>query len=368
MNSIPFMDLKRQYLNISNEIMGALAKVCEDAAFSDGPYVSQFEKMFAEYCGVNQVVCVNSGTSALHLALEALDIGPGDEVIIPANTFIATAWAVSYCRATPVFVDCLPDTWNIDPERIEKQITGRTKAVIGVHLYGQPCNLSSLQDICRSHNLFLVEDCAQAHGARYNGKHVGGFGDLGCFSFYPGKNLGSYGEGGAVTTNNQQYADTIRRLRNHGSTRKYYHECVGYNMRMDGFQGAVLGVKLKHLDAWNSRRVEIARMYRKGIANPLVRLQTILPGAESVYHLFVLICPERDKLERHLNESGISVGKHYPVPCHLQKAYQDLGYVAGDFPNAEELAGQCLSLPMFPELKSAEVEHVIKTINTYKGS
>jgi len=366
MNNIPFMDLKRQYNNISADILQIIEKVAIDTAFSDGPYVADFEKIFADYCKVENAVCVNSGTSALHLALEALGVGQGDEVILPANTFIATAWAVSYCQATPVFVDCLPDTWNIDPAAAEKAVTGKTKAIIGVHLYGQPCDLYSLQEICRKHDLYLIEDCAQAHGAMYHGKKIGGFGDIGCFSFYPGKNLGAYGEGGAVTTNNKHYAETIKMLRNHGSRVKYYHEQIGYNMRMDGFQGAVLSVKIKHLDNWNRRRQEIAGMYNDKMVNPLITTQSIPADIEPVYHLFVITSKNRDKLEQYLMENGISVGKHYPVPCHLQKAYQGSNYTANSLPNAELLSERCLSLPMFPELTNSEVNHVIETINSYK--
>ena len=269
---IGFLDLKEQYKEIKDEVVPALLEVCENTAFAGGPYVEKFEKSFAAYCGSEFAVGVNSGTSALHLALLALGIGPGDEVIVPADTFIATAWAVSYVNAVPVFVDCLEDTWNISPEEVRKNITDKTKAVIGVHLYGQPFHIDEVEKITKEHNLYLVEDCAQAHGAKYKGKGVGTTGEMGCFSFYPGKNLGAFGEGGAVITGNKDYDSLVRSLRNHGSTERYYHDRIGFNMRMDGFQGAVLNIKLRYIDKWNNRRKEIAAMYQKGIKQGGVKL------------------------------------------------------------------------------------------------
>jgi dTDP-4-amino-4,6-dideoxygalactose transaminase len=308
---------------------------------------------------------VNSGTSALHLALLALGVTAGDEVIVPANTFIATAWAVSYTQATPVFVDCESDTWNISAEKIEEKITKRTKAIIGVHLYGQPFDIEAIKDVASKYDLFLIEDCAQAHGARYKGIHVGGFGEIGCFSFYPGKNLGAYGEGGAIVTNCGAYDEKIRMLRNHGSTSKHKHDCIGFNMRMDGFQGAVLDVKLKYLETWNQKRKDIALMYRKGLTHPGIVCQVQPSWADSVYHLFVVAVEKREAMMKHLQSYGISPGIHYPIPCHMQKAYADLGYKAGDLPNAERLAASCLSLPMYPELSDEEVLRVIDLINRF---
>ena len=362
---IPFFDLKRQHARLKKEITEAVGRVMDDTAFSGGPYADEFEKSFALYCSTRHAVGVGSGTDALHLVMRALNIGPGDEVILPANTFIATAWGVSYVEARPVFVDCDPETWNIDPSKIEEKITERTKAIIGVHLYGQPFDIDAVQAIAQKHLLKLVEDCAQAQGALYNGRKVGGFGSAGCFSFYPGKNLGAYGEAGGVTTNDPSIDSRIRALRNHGSTAKYYHDELGFNMRLDGMQAAVLSVKLRYLDEWNARRRAIARMYLEGIRNKKIKTQKPEPGAESVYHLFVVATKDRDGLKKHLEANDVWPGIHYPVPCHLQKAYSHLGYKKGDFPQSEALAEGCLSLPMFPELTDEEALRVIEVINRY---
>lgn len=362
---IPFLDLKRQYKGIQDEIFTRFQEVCENTAFSDGPFVKQFEQNFASYCETNEAVGVNSGTSALHLAMRVLDIGRGDEVIIPANTFIATAWAPSYVNATPVFVDCHSQTWNIDPAAIEEKITPRTKAIIGVHLYGQPFDVDEVRKIADQHNLFLVEDAAQAQGATYKAQRVGGLSEVACFSFYPGKNLGAFGEGGALTTNSDAYAERLRKLRNHGSNEKYYYEELGFNMRMGGLEGASLDVKLQYLDQWNARRKEIARQYQQGITNEKIQLQARPDYADSVYHLFVITTEDRDDLMNYLKERNIFAGLHYPVPCHLQEVYSDLGYKKGDFPHSEYLSDHCLSLPMFPELTDEEVERVIEAINNY---
>jgi len=361
---IPCLDLKRQYHQIKGEVFEAIEKVGENTAFTDGPFVKSFEDNFAPYC---EAAAVNNGTSALHLAMRTLGIGEGDEVIIPSYTFIATAWALSYVGAKPVFVDSDPETWNIDSEAIRKQITAKTKAIIGVHLYGQPFDVQAIKQIADEHGLYLIEDAAQAQGARYEGKRVGALGTLGCFSFYPGKNLGAFGEGGAVTTNHEAYDTHIRRLRNHGSSAKYYYEELGFNMRMGGIEGASLDVKLRYLDNWNQRRREIAHMYQTGIGNPDLRIQQKPDNVESVYHLFVVLAHDRDKLTQYLNEQGIYPALHYPVPCHLQNAYQHLGYQEGDLPVAEHLAAHCLSLPMFPELTDEEVEYVIDKLNAYKA-
>jgi dTDP-4-amino-4,6-dideoxygalactose transaminase len=364
-SKIPCLDIKRQYQQIQSEVTAVLQAVCEATAFADGPFVAQFEKHFAEFCHMRFAVGLNSGTSALHLVLRVLGIKAGDEVIVPANTFIATAWAVSYVGATPVFVDCTADTWNIDPAAIAAKISPRTKAIIGVHLYGQPFDLEAVSAIARTHRLWLVEDCAQAHGAGYKGKHVGRFGEMGCFSFYPGKNLGAYGEGGAIVTNNAISDQRIRSLRNHGSTVRYYHDEIGYNMRMDGMQGAILDLKLKYLVEWNAKRQVIARRYQQEITNPKIIMQKQPEWAESVYHLFVVTTENRDGLLKHLHEHNIYPGLHYPVPCHLQKAYAHLGYKPGDCPNAEYLSNHCLSLPMFAELTPDEVSKVIEVLNKF---
>ncbi|MCX5829567.1 MAG: DegT/DnrJ/EryC1/StrS family aminotransferase [Deltaproteobacteria bacterium] len=361
--TIQFMDLKRQYVTIKEEISAALSAVCEKTAFSGGPFVEEFEKNFADYCHSSHCSAVNSGTSALQLALVAAGIKPGDEVIVPANTFIATAWAVSYVNATPVFVDCTSNTWNIDPQKIEGKITKKTKAIIGVHLYGQPFDVDAVKSIADTHGLSMIEDCAQAHGALYKDKKVGGFGLLGCFSFYPGKNLGAYGEGGAIVSNNGTNDQRIKSLRNHGSTIRYHHEELGFNMRMDGFQGAVLNVKLRYLDSWNKRRRTIAQMYRNGIKNDKIRMQSQPSWSSSVYHLFVATVDDRDHVMQYLQDRKIFCGLHYPIPCHLQRAYSHLGYKKGDLPNAEYLADHCVSLPMYPELTDAEVSYIIDTLN-----
>lgn len=365
MNKIPCLDLKGQHQQIKKEVFDLFEKVYENTAFSGGPFVEEFEKAFAAYTGVKYAIGVNNGTSALHLAMLALGIGAGDEVIIPANTFIATAWGVSYVGATPVFVDCDKDNWEIDPAKIEKAITPKTKAIIGVHLYGMPFDVDAVAAIAKKHKLFLVEDAAQAQGARYKGKTVGGFGEMACFSFYPGKNLGACGEAGGITTNNEAYQKHLHSLRNHGSMTRYYHDEVGFNMRMGGLEGASLSVKVKYIEGWNNRRREIAKMYHTGIKNPKIKMQLQPEWADSIYHLFVVTCDEKDAFVKHLTDQNIHPGFHYPVPCHLQKAYTHLGYKAGDFPNSEYLAAHCVSLPMFAELSNEDVQRVIEVVNAF---
>ena len=359
------MDLKRQYESHKNGILDAIRSVCEETAFSGGKYAERFEKEFAEYCRCKFASGLNSGTTALHLAMVALGIKPGDEVIVPANTFIATAWGPTYTGATPVFVDCTQDTWQIDPSKIENAITKNTKAIIGVHLYGQPFDIDAVKMITDKYNLYLVEDCAQAHAATYKEKRVGVFGEIGCFSFYPGKNLGAYGEGGVVTSNKEEYINYINKLKNHGSSVRYYHDIVGYNYRLDGIQGAILSYKLKHLDEWTARRRKIAEMYFDGIKNPAITMQAQPESVKSVFHLFVITTPNRDKFVNYLKENNINCGFHYPVPCHLQKVYEHLGYKKGQIPNAEYLAEHCVSLPMFPELTDEEVSIVIDVCNSF---
>jgi dTDP-4-amino-4,6-dideoxygalactose transaminase len=362
---IPCLDLKGQHQQIKKEVFEAFERVYEQTAFSGGSFVEEFEKYFARFCETKYAVGVNNGTTALHLAMLALGIGAGDEVIIPANTFIATAWGVSYTGAIPVFVDCNPDTWEMDMSQLESKITSKTKAVIGVHLYGQPFDIYAAQSICKKHKLFLIEDAAQAQGARYMDKPVGGFGEMACFSFYPGKNLGACGEAGGLTTNNEAYYKHLQSLRNHGSVVRYYHDEIGYNMRMGGLEGASLTIKLKYLPDWNKRRKEIAGRYQQGIKNPKIKMQVQPSGHESVFHLFVITTEKRDELIKFLNEKNIFPGLHYPVPCHLQKAYASLGYKKGDFPNSEYLAEHCLSLPMYAELSGEDVDYVIDTLNRF---
>ena len=365
MSTINCLDLKGQHQQIKKEVFELFEKVYENTAFSGGPFVEQFEKDFSNYAQTKYTIGVNNGTSALHLAMLALGIGAGDEVIIPANTFISTAWGISYVGATPVFVDCDKDNWEIDPAQIEKAITAKTKAIIGVHLYGMPFDIDAVLSIAKKHNLFLVEDAAQAQGARYKGKTVGGFGEMACFSFYPGKNLGACGEAGGITTNNEVYQKHLNSLRNHGSMVRYYHDEVGFNMRMGGLEGASLQVKLKYLEGWNNRRREIAKMYHAGIKNTKIKMQTQPQWADSIYHLFVVTTDEKDKFVKHLQANNVNPGFHYPVPCHLQKAYSSLNYKVGDFPNSEYLASHCVSLPMYAELSNDDVNKVIDTINNY---
>jgi len=362
---IPCLDLKGQHQQVKKEIFEAFEKVYEKTAFTGGPFVEEFEKSFAAFCDTKYALGISNGTTALHLAMLVLDVGAGDEVIIPANTFIATPWCASHVGATPVFVDCTPDTWQIDISKIEEKITAKTKAIVGVHLYGQPFDIDGVAALCKKHNLKFVEDAAQAQGARYKGKPTGGFGEMACFSFYPGKNLGATGEAGGITTNNEAYAKHIQSLRNHGSMVRYYHDEVGYNYRMGGLEGASLSVKLKYLPEWNDRRRAIAKRYQSEIKNPAIKMQAQPEWADSIYHLFVVTTEDRDRFVKHLDENNIVAAYHYPVPCHLQKAYANLGYKPGDMPNSEYLASHCVSLPMFAELTDAEVDQVINAVNKY---
>jgi dTDP-4-amino-4,6-dideoxygalactose transaminase len=365
--NVPFVDLQAQYRAIKPEIDAAVQRVLDTSAFILGPEVEEFERAFAGYVGAEFCVGVSNGTAAVQLAVTACGVGPGDEVIVPANTFFATAEAVSTAGATPVFVDCEPDSFNIDVGKVEAAVTPRTRAVIPVHLYGQPADLDPLFDVAARRNLIVIEDAAQAHGARYKGGRVGALGRAGCFSFYPGKNLGAYGEGGAVVTGDAEVARRLRLLRDHGSERKYRHEIIGYNFRLEGLQGAVLGVKLKHLDEWNALRRAHAARYAELLAGleaggAPVELPREMPYAEHVYHLYVVRAEGRDALQGALREAGVQTGIHYPVPVHLQPAYAALGHKPGDFPEAERQAARVLSLPMFPELTGEQIKHVAETI------
>lgn len=362
---IPCLDLKIQHQQLKKEIFEAFEKVYEKTAFSGGPFVEEFEKAYSKYIGSKYSIGLSNGTVALHLAMLALEIGDGDEVIIPANTFIATAWGISHAGAIPVFVDCDPDTWEIDSSKIEAAITSKTKAVIGVHLYGQPFDVDAVKTICDKYKLFLIEDAAQAQGARYKGNTVGTFGEMACYSFYPGKNLGACGEAGGITTNNEVYSKRLQSLRNHGCNVRYYHDEIGYNYRMGGLEGASLSVKLKYLEGWNNRRREIATQYQKGIINPKIKLQYKPEWADGIYHLFVVTTNDKDGFVKHLSDNNIIAAFHYPVPCHLQKAYSYLNYKKGDFPNSEYLAEHCVSLPMYAELIDDEVISVVNAINCF---
>jgi len=352
--SVPFLDLKAQSVQLADDVRSALDEVIQSCAFANGPPVRDFEQSFGEYLGTHHVVCVNSGTSALHLALLAAGVGPGDEVIVPAMTFVATAWSVSYCGARPRFVDVSEDDYTMDPSLVEAAISERTKAVLPVHLYGLPADLDALGRICEAHGLHLIEDAAQAHGARYRERHAGTFGFAGCFSFYPGKNLGAYGEGGAVVTDDDQVAERIRALRDHAQRKKYHHDELGFNYRMDSFQGAVLSVKLRHLNEWTHSRQALASRYLKGLADTNLVLPTVPSGREHVWHLFVVLHPERDRLKQALEAAGIGCGLHYPVAVPFVRAYEELGHRPGEFPVAERVARECLTLPIFPEMTEAQ--------------
>lgn len=360
------IDLKRDYEAHKREYQEAIAAVCRETAFSGGKYADAFDKEFAAYVGTEYASGVNNGTSALHLAMLALGVGPGDEVIVPANTYIATAWGVTYTGATPVFADCTADTWEIDPEALEAKVTAKTRGIIGVHLYGQPFDYAGVREVAEKHGLFVVEDCAQAHGATYEGRNVGTLGELGCFSFYPGKNLYAFGEGGSVTCHREDYYKHIDRLKNQGCDVRYYHDEVGYNYRLEGIQGAVLSVSLKYLPAWTARRREIGRRYLKEITNPLINMQRHPENTDPVFHLFVVTVEDRDGFMEYMAAADVECNMHYPVPCHLQKAYGHLGYKKGDCPNAEYLAEHCVTLPLFPEMREEEVSRVIQLCNGWK--
>ena len=355
---IPFVDLKRQYFNIKPEIDAAIARVLDNGLYVLGPEVQNFENEFAAMHGATHGVAVNSGTSALHLALLAAGVGPGDEVITVPFTFVATAAAIGYTGATPVFVDIDPKTFTMDPALIEQAITSRTKAILPVHLYGQPADMDPIVEIARRHGLTVIEDACQAHGSLYKGRPVGSIGDAGCFSFYPGKNLGAYGEGGLTTSNRDDLVKTMRMLRDWGAEKKYHHVLKGYNYRMEGFQGAILRVKLRYLPEWTQKRRAHAAMYAELLKDTGVVLPIEASYAQHVYHVYAIRTADRAGLERALHAGGVSTGIHYPIPVHLQPAWAELGHKAGDFPHSERAAKEVLSLPMFPEMTRTEVEMV----------
>lgn len=365
---VPFLDLKAQYESIKDEIAVAIQQVLDKTAFAGGPFVAQFEKEFAAFCKTRFCVGVGSGTDALWLALLGLGVGPGDEVITVPDTFIATAEAISYCGAQPVFVDVDEKTYNMNPALLEAAITPRTKAIVPVHLFGQMADMDSIMAIARKHSLYVVEDACQAHGAEYEGRIAGSIGDAGCFSFYPGKNLGAYGEAGAVVTNDADLDEKIRMLRDHGQAKKYYHARIGWNARMDGFQGAILSVKLKHLPAWNEARRRNAKRYdellgyTKGVVIPRESLHN-----KHVYHIYAIRVQNRDALIKALAEKDIHCGIHYPIPLHLQDAYKALGLGKGRFPIAENVASEFVSLPMFPELGQDQIEFVVGELGSLTG-
>lgn len=356
--AVPYYDLKEQYAALRSEILEALDRTGRNTAFSLGDEVSSFEKEFAAYCDAHHCVALNSGTSALHLALLASGIGEGDEVITTPNTFIATAEAIAYTGAKIVFADIDPRTANLDPDLAEGAVTSRTKAILPVHLYGRPADMGAFQKIADSHKLSLIEDAAQAHGARYRGRRVGSIGISSAFSFYPSKNLGAYGEAGALVTNDDRVAEYCRAARSHGEIRRYFHDFIGYNYRMEGFQGAVLRVKLRYLDDWSARRKAIAAHYREKLSSPSIDLPQDDPRDECAYHLFVIYVENRDAVQAELKNRGIGTAIHYPQPLHLQKALAHLGYKSGNFPHSERACKRALALPLFPELTAEQVEYV----------
>ena len=359
---VPYADLQSQYRSIKPEIDAAVLRVLDSAQFILGDEVASFEREFAAYCGTGEAVALNTGTSALHVALLAAGIGPGDEVITVPFTFVATAAAIEYAGARPVFVDIDPITYCMDPGRIEAAVTSRTKAIMPVHLYGHPAEMDAILDIAQRRGLTVIEDAAQAHGASYKGRPCGSMGQLAAFSFYPGKNLGAYGEGGAAVTTDVAMAKTMRLLRSWGEEQRYEHKLRGFNYRMDGVQGAILRIKLRYLEAWTEARRARAADYAAAFAGSGVVIPTEVDGCRHVYHVYAVRLRNRDAIRVQLQARGIHTGVHYPIPIHLQPAYRDLGYRAGDFPVAERVAADVLSLPMFPEMSAAQVAEVADAV------
>lgn len=364
---VPFVDLKAQHKAIQNDIESAIANVIGDTAFVGGKYVDQFEENFASFLGTKHTVGVSSGTSALQLALLAMGVGPGDEAITAANTFIATAEAISHAGATPVFVDIDRKTFNISVKDLEGAITDRTKVIIPVHLFGQPADLDPVLEIARKHNLLVLEDAAQAQGARYKGKRCGSFGNAAAFSFYPAKNLGAYGDGGAIVTNDAGYVETIRLYMNHGRRSAHDHAVIGFNERLDGLQAAILNAKLATLDEWNGLRRAAAARYDELLGGLDVETPQVLEGVEHIYHLYVIRVKARDDVRSALGEKGVASGIHYPVPVHLLQAYKGLGYAEGSFPVAEEAADEIISLPMFPHISVEQQQFVARCLEEIVG-
>jgi dTDP-4-amino-4,6-dideoxygalactose transaminase len=359
---VPSLDLKTQYQSIKPEIDAAVGRVLDSCQFILGSEVAAFEQEFATYCDAAECIALNSGTSALHLALLAAGVGPGDEVITVPFTFVASVAAVLYAGARPVLVDIDPRSFTMDPTAIEAAVTPRTKAILPVHLYGQPADIDPIMEVARRHGLVVIEDAAQAHGAKYRSRCVGSLGDIACFSFYPGKNLGAYGEGGAVTTSNREYACTIRRLRDWGQDRKYHHVLRGFNYRMEALQGAILRVKLRHLERWNEARRAIVGKYNQLLAGSSVERPAEMPWARHVYHLYTLRTDDRDTLQEALQNKGIQTGIHYATPVHLQPAYANLGYGRHALPHSEKAAEEVLSLPLYPEMTDEQIEGVARAV------
>lgn len=361
--NIPFVDLNAQHAEVVSELQSAIDAVMSTSAFTGGPQVERFEKRYADYCGTRHCVAVGSGTAALELLMRAYEIGPGDEVILPANTFVATAEAVALAGAKPVFVDVRDDTANLNPHQLAAALSPATKAIIAVHLYGVPADIDAIGAFAREHDLILLEDAAQAHGAEHRRRRAGSLGDAAAFSFYPSKNLGACGEAGCITTDDPAIAESARMLRDHGSKEKYRHDIVGRNDRIDGIQAAILSVKLKRLDRWNHRRGELAARYDEAFTgHPLIHPLHTRPECKAVHHLYVVRVQDRDRVRQALASDGIATGIHYPIPLHLQPAFASLGGAPGDLPVCESLADEVLSLPMFPHLDEAQVDYVCESL------
>jgi len=356
---VPTLDLQKQYEQLKDELDPAIEEIINNTAFILGDAVEDFESNFAAYCDTSECIGVNSGTSALHLIYDAIGIDDGDEVITSPFTFIATVEPIFHLGARPVFADICPDCYNLDPNKVEDQITDNTKAIVAVHLYGHPANMSALRQIANEHDLWLIEDAAQAHGARWKDQRVGSFGDAAGFSFYPGKNLGAFGDAGAITTSRTDLAERIRKLRDHGREGKYSHQTLGYNERMDGLQGAVLDVKLDHLDDWNEGRRENAEFYNNQLSDLPVETPNVHDPAEHIYHQYAIRTPDRDEVLEQLNDADIGAGVHYPIPLHLQESLSELSYQEGDFPIAEKAANEVLSLPIFSNLTNEQLNYVV---------
>jgi dTDP-4-amino-4,6-dideoxygalactose transaminase len=364
---VPFLDLRKTYLELRDEIDAAAARVLNSGSYILGSEVEAFEKEFADFLGVKHCVAVSSGLEALHVALLAIGVTPGDEVLVPANTFIATWLAVSHAGAVPVPVEPDLGTYNIDPGRIQAAITPRTRGIIPVHLYGVPSDIDPILEIARRHGLWVMEDAAQAHGARYKGVRVGGLGDVAGWSFYPGKNLGAFGDAGAITTNREEIADRVRVLRNYGSRIKYHNEVEGFNSRMDALQAAMLRVKLRRLDQWNDRRRTVARYYAEALMDTDLVLPSVPSHCEPVHHLYVVRSERRDALQEHLRRQGIGTLIHYPVPPHRQDAYREMGMLEGTLPITERIHREVLSLPMGPHLTEEQVDSVVQAMHTFQA-
>ncbi|MHC4309795.1 MAG: DegT/DnrJ/EryC1/StrS family aminotransferase [Planctomycetota bacterium] len=366
MIKVPFMDLKAQHSSIAHELNEAIHRVKERSWFVLGEELDAFEAEFASYCGVKNCVGVGSGSDALYIALKACGIGQGDEIITVSHTFIATAFAISWTGATPVFVDIDPSSYTLDHRQAERAITPRTKAILPVHIYGQCADMDPLLELAHKHNLWIIEDACQAHGATYKGSKAGSMGHMGCFSFYPSKNLGAWGDGGAVTSNDEKLARRVRSLRNYGQTKKYRYSNMGYNSRLDELQAAILRVKLRHLDDWNLARRRHAKRYTEELKDCLVTCPHVSVAAEHVFHLYVIRSARREELRRHLEQERIDTLVHYPIPAHLQKVYKNLGYKKGDLPITETYSSEILSLPIYAGLEANQVEHVVRSLHSYE--